>query len=104
MGLRIKKGDQVFILSGRNKGSRGKVLQVMPESHRAIVEGVNFVKRHVRARGRGQPGGIQEREAAIHLSNLMLIDPKTNQPSRFKTVVKENGSKVRVSKKSNNEI
>ena len=100
MAAKIKKGDRVQVLSGRDRGSRGEVLAVMPKESRALVQGVNMVKRHQKPRGLNAPGGIQEKEASIHLSNLALIDPASDKPTRvgFKTL--EDGKKVRVAKRS----
>ena len=96
--LHIKKGDQVAVTEGAYKGKKGKVLEVFPDSNRAIVEGVNIVKKHQKPTN-DKPGGIIDREAAIHLSNLMLVDPKTGEPTRIGRRV-ENGKVVRYSKKS----
>ena len=87
------------MITGSDKGKRGEVLRVIPEDNRAIVQGVNMVKRHLKPQGMNQPGGIQEKEATIHLSNLALIDPKSDKPTRvgFKDV---DGKKVRVAKTS----
>ena len=71
-----------MVITGSDRGKRGEVLQVMPKDNRAVVQGVNVAKRHTKARGMGQPGGIVEKEASIHLSNIMLIDPKTDKPTR----------------------
>ncbi len=97
MAARIKKGDQVEVITGAQKGIRGEVMQVLPAIERAIVRGVRLVKRHRKPRGAGQLGGILEQEAPIHLSNLKLIDPKTGKPTRvgFRVV---DGVKVRVAK------
>ncbi len=100
MAARIKKGDKVAVISGAAKGGRGEVLRVLPRENRAVVQGVAMVKRHLKPRGMGQPGGIDRREAAIHLSNLMLIDPKTDKPTRVGFRVLEDGRKVRVAKAS----
>jgi large subunit ribosomal protein L24 len=94
----IKKGDKVQVLSGDSKGDTGVVEAVMLEQYRAIVTGVNMVKRHVRPSAE-QPGGIIEKEAAIHISNLMLVD-ENEQRSRIKNGRDENGKKVRISKKT----
>ncbi len=98
MAARIKKGDQVVVITGRQKGDRGEVLQVIPAEERAVVRGVHLVKRHQKPRGMGQPGGIVEREAPIHLSNLKLIDPKTGRPTKVGFRLLENGTKARVAK------
>jgi large subunit ribosomal protein L24 len=100
MAAKIKKGDRVQILAGRDKGKRGEVLAVNPSEERALVQGVNLVKRHRTPQGMGQPGGIQEKEAPIHLSNLALIDPKSDKPTRVGFRLLDGGKKVRVAKPS----
>jgi large subunit ribosomal protein L24 len=100
MAAKIRKGDRVEVISGANKGRRGEVLKVLPKESRAVVQGVALVKRHQKPRGMGQPGGIVEKEAPVHLSNLMLIDPKTDRPTRVGFRVLEDGKKVRVAKAS----
>jgi large subunit ribosomal protein L24 len=104
MAARIRKGDTVVVIAGADKGRRGEVLQVLPKDDRAVVQGVNVAKRHTKPRGVGQPGGIVEREATIHLSNLMLIDGKTDKPTRVGFRVLEGGRKVRVAKATGNVI
>ena len=98
MAARIKKGDQVIVITGADKGRRGEVLQVMPKDERAVVRGVRVVKRHTKPSGMGQPGGIIEKEGPIHLSNLKLIDPKSGEPTKVGFRVLEGGQKVRVAK------
>ena len=100
MAAKIKKGDRVQVLTGRDKGKRGEVIAVMPTENRALVQGVNVVKRHQKPRGLNAPGGIQEKEAPIHLSNLALIDPKSDKPTRVGFRLLEDGKKVRVAKPS----
>ena len=100
MAAKIKKGDRVQVLAGRDRGSRGEVLAVMPKENRALVQGVNMVKRHQKPRGLNAPGGIQEKEASIHLSNLALIDPKTDKPTRVGFRTLDDGRKVRFAKGS----
>ena len=100
MAAKIRKGDRVQVLAGRDKGKRGEVLSVMPTVHRALVQGVNMVKRHTKPRGMAQPGGIVEKEGPIDLSNLALIDPKSDKPTRVGFRVLEDGKKVRVAKSS----
>ncbi len=100
--LHVRKGDQVMVLAGDDKGKTGIVLQVMPDKNRAIVEGVNIVKKHVKAT-QTEEGGIQEMEATIHLSNLAVLDPKTGEPTRIGRR-QENGTNVRYSKKTGNVI
>ncbi len=100
MAARIRKGDRVLVISGADKGKRGDVLRVMPKEDRAVVQGVRMAKHHRKQTGIGQPGGIIEQEAAIHLSNLMLLDPKNDQPTRVGFRVLEDGRKVRVARKT----
>jgi large subunit ribosomal protein L24 len=100
MAARIKKGDKVIVIAGASKGSQGEVLRVLPKEDRAVVQGVAMAKRHTKAKGVGQPGGIIEREAAVHLSNLALIDPETNKATRVGFKVLDDGRKVRVARKS----
>jgi len=82
MAARIRKGDTVTVISGTNKGARGEVLRVFPGADRALVQGVNMVTRHVKATRVGQESGRVSREASIHLSNLMLVDPKSERPTK----------------------
>ncbi len=103
MSLRIKKEDTVYVRSGRDKGRTGRVLMVMPEAGKALVEGINMVTKHERQRSQQQPGGIVQREAPIAMSRLMLVDPKTGQPGRFR-IEERDGKKVRVHVKSGNEV
>lgn len=99
--LHIKKGDTVRILSGKDRGKEGQVLVVYPAKSRAIVEGINMVQKHMRPNQQYPEGGIISQEAPIHVSNLMLIDPKTKQPTRVGRVKNENGKGwVRIAKKS----
>jgi len=100
MAARIRKGDRVIVITGVNKGRQGEVATVLPKENRAIVSGVNFATHHVKPNRMGDPGGIQRREAAIHLSNLKLIDPTTNQPTKVSFRVLEDGKKVRVARKT----
>ncbi len=104
MAARIRKGDKVVVITGADKGKRGEVLAVQPKDNRAVVQGVNIAKRHTKPTGMGQPGGIVEREATIHLSNIMLIDPKTDAPVKVGFRVLDDGRKVRVAKPSGNVI
>lgn len=103
MSLRIKKDDKVKVIAGKDKGVVSKVLSVNPSTSRAIVEHVNMIKRHVKARGAQQPGGIQEREGSIHLSNLMLYCDNCKKGVRFGAEVKKD-EKVRVCKKCGNNL
>jgi large subunit ribosomal protein L24 len=96
--LHIKKGDQVTVVEGSYKGKSGKVLQVFPKTGRAIIEGVNIIKKHQKPTN-DKPGGIIEKEAPVHISNIMIVDPKSGKPTRIGRRL-ENGKLVRYSKKS----
>ncbi len=98
MAARIRKGDVVLVTTGKSKGQRGEVLQVFPDANRAIVKGAAMARHHTKPTGMGQPGGLVDREAAIDLSNLKLIDPKTEKPTKVGFRVLEGGRKVRVAK------
>ncbi|MBN1307958.1 MAG: 50S ribosomal protein L24 [Chitinispirillaceae bacterium] len=98
MGLR--KGDMVRVMSGEYKGKNGKILRIDPHKERAIVEGINMVKRHTKPSPKNQTGGIVEKEASIYISNLMLVCPKTGKPTRIGVNVLESGKRVRYSKKA----
>ena len=99
MAAKIKKGDKVVVLTGRDKGKSGEVVQVMPKETRAIVRGVNLVKRHTRQTAQTE-GGIITKEAAIQLSNIAIADPKDGKPTRVGFKVLEDGRKVRFAKRS----
>ena len=98
MAARIRKGDTVVVITGAEKGRRGEVLRVFPQADRALVQGLNVATKHTKPKGMAQPGGIVEEEAAIHLSNLMLIDPKSEKPTKVGFRVLDDGRKVRVAK------
>lgn len=102
MGLaKIKKGDMVQVLTGKDKGKRGKVLRVFPGEGRAHVEGINVQKKHTKPNPqKNTQGGIVEREGKIQMSNLMIIDPNNDKPTRVGVKILEDGRKVRVSKRS----
>ena len=99
MAAKIKKGDKVVVTTGRDKGRTGEVVQVMPKEERALVRGVNMVKRHQR-QTMNQEGGIISKEAPIHLSNLAYADPKDGKPTRVGFKVLDDGRKVRFAKRS----
>ena len=99
MAAKIKKGDKVVVLTGRDSGRTGEVVQVMPKENRALVRGVNLVKRHQR-QTMNQEGGIIQKEAPIQLSNLALADPKDGKPTRVGFRILDDGRKVRVAKRS----
>lgn len=104
MKARIRTGDEVEVISGVQAGQRGKVLRVFPEKQRALVEGINNVKRHTRPNQNNQQGGIVEKEAPLHLSKLMLVDPQTNERTRVKMQRLDDGSRVRIAVKSGEQI
>ena len=104
MKLHIKKGDTVVVISGNSKGQSGKVLEVVREDERAIVEGVNLVSKHTKPNAKSPQGGIIKQEATIHVSNLMLKDPKSGKPTRIGRRLDAKGKLVRYSKKSGEEI
>lgn len=80
--MHVKKGDEVLVISGKNKDQRGKIRESIPTENRVVVEGLNIIKRHTKARGQGRPGGIIEREAPLHASNVMLICPNCKRAAR----------------------
>lgn len=99
MGLGIKKNDSVVVISGKEKGKRGRVLSVHPSKDRLLVEKINIIKRHMKPSRKYAQGGIIEKEAPIHISNVMLVCTKCNKPTRIGNTVLQNGRKVRVCKK-----
>ncbi|MFZ4125824.1 MAG: 50S ribosomal protein L24 [Rickettsiales bacterium] len=99
MAAKIKKGDKVVILTGKDKGKTGEVLKILVEENRALVQGINMVKRHTKPSAAGQ-GGVVSKEASIHLSNVALADPKTGKATRVGFQVLKDGKKVRVAKRS----
>lgn len=107
MGLKIRTDDEVVVISGKDRGKTGKVLSVDPKKDRVVVEGVNVVTRHQRPTPSMDPtksqGGVVEREGAIHISNVMLLDPKDKKPTRV-GVTRENGVRNRVTKRSNSKL
>jgi len=104
MPAKIKRGDTVVVIAGRDRGKRGTVRRMVNKTDRLIVEGVNIVKKHQRARQAGQQSAIVEREAPIHISNVMLVDPNSDEPTRVTFRRRENGTMVRVGKKSGEDI
>ncbi len=97
--LKIKKGDEVIVITGRNKGKKGKVLKVVPEHSRVFVSGVNIVRKHLKA-NKTYEGGIVSKESSIHISNVAHVDPKTGSHTKITFKFLEDGSKVRIAKKS----
>jgi large subunit ribosomal protein L24 len=100
MSAKIRTGDTVVVLRGKDRGKTGRVRQVLTEESRLYVEGLNIVKRHQKARGPGQPGGIIDKEAPLHVSKVAIVDPKTGKKTRVGFRVEEDGSKVRFAKAS----
>jgi large subunit ribosomal protein L24 len=97
----IRKNDMVAVRTGKDRGKRGRVIRVLTDKNRVIVEGVNIIKRHTRPNPQKNiKGGIVEREASIHASNVMLLDPDTNEPTRLGTKTLPDGRRVRISRKS----
>jgi len=102
--LKVRRDDQVLVISGKDRGKTGRVLRVDPKTERVFVEGLNIVKRHQRPRpGSTDPGGVVEKEGAIHISNVMLIDPQDNKPTRV-GVIREDGKRFRVAKRTGNRL
>lgn len=99
MAAKIKKGDKVVVLTGRDKGKTGEVLKVLPEANRAIVAGINQIKKHEKPSAAGN-GGIVTKESPIHISNIALADPKTGKATRVGFAVDKDGKKTRVAKRS----
>jgi large subunit ribosomal protein L24 len=102
--LRVRRDDQVIVISGKDRGKTGRVLRVDPKSERVYVEGLNIVKRHQRPRpGSSDPGGVIEKEGPIHISNVMLLDPQDNKPTRV-GITREDGKRFRVAKRTQNRL
>lgn len=102
--MHINKGDSVIVITGEAKGQQGRVLEVLVKKRRAIVEGVNMVSKHTKPNAQNPQGGILKKEAPIHISNLLLVDPSSGEPTRIGRRLNENNKLVRYSKKSDEEI
>ena len=102
--LHIKKGDTVIVITGESKGQKGRVLEVDREKNRAIVEGINMVSKHTKPNSKSPQGGILKKEAPVHISNLMLLDPQSGKATRIGRRLNEKNKLVRYSKKSGEEI
>jgi large subunit ribosomal protein L24 len=102
--IHIKKGDTVYVNTGENRGQQGRVLEVYPKQYRALVEGINLVSKHTKPNSENPQGGILQKEAPVDISNLMLVDPSTGEPTRIGRRLDKNGKLVRYSKKSGEEI
>ncbi|PIE01539.1 MAG: 50S ribosomal protein L24 [Acidobacteria bacterium] len=103
MASKLRKGDMVEVICGKDKGDRGKILEIYPAKQRVLVEGLNMVQKHVKAGGQ-QEAGIVEKEAPLHISNVMLVDPDSNKKVRVGFVIDEDGTKSRVSKATGNKL
>lgn len=103
MGIKIKKGDQVVVISGREKGKRGEVERVIPKKERVVIEGVNTRTRHAQP-SQNNPQGMFQFDAPLHVSNVMLVDPTSGEPTRVGYRFDDNGKKVRVAKRSGKDI
>ena len=104
MAARLRKGDLVIVISGKNKGKQGKIARVFEETDRVVVKGVNLIKRHMRPTPKNPQGGILEKEAALHACKVMPVDPKTGKGTRVRFKELDGGKKVRVAVKSGEEI
>jgi large subunit ribosomal protein L24 len=102
--VHIKKGDTVFVNSGEYKGQKGRVLEVIRRTNKALVEGINMVSKHTKPNAKAPNGGIVKKEAPVHISNLMLLDPSTGKPTRVGRKLNADNKLVRYSKKSGEEI
>jgi large subunit ribosomal protein L24 len=104
--MKIKKGDHVMVMAGKDKGATGTVIAAYPKENRVLVQGVNMIKKNKKVNQgvRGAEGGIITQEAPIHVSNVQLVDPETKRPARIGYVIKEDGTKVRVFRPSGKEI
>ena len=97
--FKIKKGDEVIVLTGKDKGKKGEIIRMIPSESRAVVQGINLVKRHTR-QTQSEEGGIKTKEAPIHISNLALVDPKSGKATKAGFKIEKDGTKVRISKAS----
>ena len=100
--MSLKVGDKVIVIAGKEKGKEGKIISI--KNDRVVVEGVNLVKKHVKPNGQDKTGGIVEKEAALHISNVMIIDPKTKTRTRIAHEIDKDGKKVRISSKSKSKL
>ena len=101
--MNFKKGDKVVVISGKDKGKEGTITHVLRNENRVVVEGINMVKKHVKGNGQ-TAGSINEVEAPLHASNVMIVDPKTKKPTRIGHSIDKDGKKIRVTKKSNSSL
>ena len=101
--MNFKTGDKVRVISGKDKGKEGKITHVLRKENRVVIEGVNIVKKHVKGNGQ-TPGSITDVEAPINASNVMILDPKTNKPTRIGHIINKDGKKIRIAKKFNSSL
>ncbi|MBO5138835.1 MAG: 50S ribosomal protein L24 [Bacilli bacterium] len=101
--MNFKTGDKVVVIAGKDKGKEGLIKKILRADNKVVVEGVNIIKKHIKPAG-GNAGSIEEMEAPIHASNVMIIDPKTKKGTRIGHTVDKNGKKIRISKKSNESL
>ena len=101
--MNLKTGDKVVVINGKDKGKEGLIKKILKADNKVVVEGVNMIKKHIKPTG-GNAGSIEEMEAPIHASNVMIIDPKTKKGTRIGHTVDKNGKKIRISKKSNESL
>ena len=101
--MKLKTGDKVVVIAGKDKGKEGTITKTLRAENKVVVEGVNVAKKHVKGNGQ-QAGSINEVEAPIHASNVMIVDPKTNKPTRIGHKIDKDGKKIRISKKSNSSL
>ena len=104
MAARLRKGDLVVVISGKNKGKQGKIARVFEETDRVVVEGVNLIKRHMRPTAKNPSGGILEKEAPLHACKVMPVDPKTGKGTRIRVKTDDKGHKIRIAVKSGEEL
>lgn len=102
--LHVKKDDTVMVISGKDKGKKGRVIAAFPRDNRVLVENINMVKRHTKPSQQNQQGGIINQEAPIHVSNVMPLDPKSGLPTRIGYKILDNGKKVRIAKRSGQQL
>ncbi len=101
--MKLKTGDKVVVIAGKSKGKEGTIISVLKNENKVVVEGANMIKKHIKPNGQ-QSGSIVEKEAPIHASNVMILDPKTKKPTRIGHTTNKTGKKVRVAKKSNTNL
>ena len=101
--MKLKTGDKVVVITGKDKGKEGKITKILKEQNKVVVEGINIAKKHVKPNGQSA-GSIVEMELPIHASNVMILDPKTNKPTRIGHEINKDGKKTRTTKKSNSNL